>query len=242
MRTWKEYINAPLTGGYRGPLRKGEFYRRPDLFLESLLKNCDFIMNRRNKNVDLEHQPVDLDGFEIDPLLALDGNLSPCLSLASVRYIFLDDNYSTFDGVSLVLPNNPKPVVEIGGKYYYLVAGLYKNSSKIRFDWDHTSRERTFTATLSETFQTDMISLGNPLYGISPHGKGNYFFGLSERPVAPFEDKYKSIFSYGGVIALGASYQPDYEETGIDREIRILSPSALKLIEKWREEATANVI
>ena len=242
MRTWREYINAPLTGGYRGPLRKGEFYRRPELMVESPLEHCDFIMNRRNKNVNLEHQPVDLDGFEIDPLLALDRNLSPCLDLTGVRYVFLDDNYSTFDGVSLVLPNKPKPVVEIDGKNYYLVAGLYKNSCKIRFDWDYTSCEKTFSATLSETFQTDMISLGNPLYGLSPHGKGNYFFGLSEHPIPPFEDRDKSIFSYGGVIALGVSYHNEYAETGIDTEIRILSPSAHKLIEKWRQAAGNNAI
>jgi hypothetical protein len=242
MKTWDQYIKAPLTGGYRGPIRPGEIFIKPELLVEPPLQNCLFVMNRRNKNVDLEPQPVNLEGFDIDPLLAPNRLMSDFMDITGVRYVFLDDNYSTFDGVSLVLPNDPKPVIEIDGKKLYLVAGLYKNSCKSRTEWNYEKKVPQFFTTLSEAFKADMISLGNPLYGLSPNGKRNYFFGLSEYPIAPFEDKDKFIFSYGGVIAIGRSYHDEFEETGLDTEIRILSPSALKLIEKWRQEATNNVI
>ena len=87
-----------------------------------------------------------------------------------------------------------------------------------------------------------MISLGNPFYGISPTEKRNYFFGLSECPIKPFKNKNISIFSYGGVIAIGSSYHPNYDETGIESEIKILTPEALKTIEIWRKEAANNDI
>lgn len=242
MITYTDFRHTTLTAGYRGPLRRDEFYCEPCTYFEERIKHCKFVMNRRNTNMDCQHQPVNLDGFAIDPLDTVNSLVNHLMDRNAAREIYLADGRSSYDGISLVLPNKPKPVVEIEGKNYFLVAGLYKNSCKIRFDWDYTSRKRTFFATLSETFQTDMISLGNPLYGLSPHGKGNYFFGLSEYPVPPFEDKDKSIFSYGGVIALGSSYHNDYEETGIETEIKILQPSALRLIEKWRQEAANNAI
>jgi hypothetical protein len=212
------------------------------MFLEELLKKCEFVMNRRNTNINCEPQPVDLNGFAIDPLATVDRLFNHSMNYTAAKYIFLVDGRASYDGVSLVLPSIPKPVTQIDGKDYFLVAGLYKNSSKVRYEWDYEASSRRYFITESEIFLADMASIGNPLYGVGPTGKSNYFFGLCEHPIAPFEDKDKSIFSFGGVIAIGSSYHNDYEETGLDTEIRILPPSALKLIEKWRQEATKNAI
>jgi len=238
MKTYRDFLNTRVTAGYRGLLRDGEFHQQSEMRVEEPLQNGEYIMNRRNICLGDEPHTVDLSGFEVDPLLALHQTMHH----NTAKWVYLDGKSSCYDGVSLVLPNAPKPITQIDGKDYFLVAGLYKNSCKINFEWNYAANELSYAATLSDIFLADMVSLGNPLYGLSPTGKRNYFFGLSEYPITPFEDKHKSIFSYGGVIAIGSTYHIDYKKTGVESKIKILSPSALKLIEKWRKETLSNDI
>ncbi|QWD20230.1 hypothetical protein G6689_02375 [Polynucleobacter paneuropaeus] len=224
--------------GYRGPARKGEFLRGPEIILEHPLQKGMFIMNRRNKVAGEEPVSVDLYGDQVNPLESPHEQMVYDVA----RGIFLDDARTTFDGISIIFQNIPKPIISINNIAYYLVGGIYKNSCKSEMRWDIESKSQYFTTNLSNEFLADMNSLGNPLYGLSPTGMRNYFFGLSEHPIAAFEDEQKSIFSSGGVIAIGTSYHPRYEATRVETQIKILPPSALKLIEKWRQEAGNNVI
>jgi len=238
VKTYQDFLNTKVTAGYRGLLRHGEFHQQSEMRVEDPLQNGEYIMNRRNVCLGEEPHTVDLSGFEVDPLTAFHQTMSH----STAKWVYLDGKDSTYDGVSLVLPNTPKPITQIGGKDYFLVAGLYKDSCKTKLHWDYADQDFHFTKSESELFLADMASLGNPLYGLSPTGKRHYFFGLSGHPIAPFEDKHKSIFSYGGVIAIGSTYHNGFDEAGIESEIKVLPPSALKLIEKWRQEATNNAI
>ncbi len=232
MQTYQDYKKLPPPQGYRGPLRKGEFYFPPEMWLEDTLQNCAFIMNRRNIRTGYEPQPVDLCGQETNPM-----DPSKTMSWQNARDIFQIDGLSTYDGVSLVLPSIPSPIKSIDGIDYYLVAGLFKNCIEHKKIWDPKYHQFDYELNLSSAFQADMISLGNPLWGISPTQKSAYFFGLSQKPVETLKNKDKTIFSYAGCIAIGITNQPDYRLTGIDKDVSILSPKALKVIEKWRQEA-----
>ena len=237
MQTYQDYSNTPKTYGPCRQLRKGEFYRSPEMRVEAPLQNCCYVMNRRNVFLGYEPQPVDLRGFEVDPMIP-----HKTMDHRTAMWAFLNDGGSSYDGVSLVLPNTPIPVTKIDGKDYFLVAGIYENSTKHIKTLNYQDQELYHHIELSKIFLADMISLGNPFYGISPTEKRNYFFGLSECPIKPFKNKNISIFSYGGVIAIGSSYHPNYDETGIESEIKILTPEALKTIEIWRKEAANNDI
>ena len=237
MITFNHYLKSiKNNAGYRGPLRKGEYLRGPEILLEHPLQNGVFVLNRRNRKLGEEPTTVNLDGGEMNPL----DNPNETMCFEAARGIFLRDAHTSYDGISLVLPTIPKPITEINGKSYFLVGGLYKNSCKTSLHWDNTSQSQYELTNLTSRFKADMVSLGNPLYGLSPTMARNYFLALCEYPIQPFEDEDKSIFSNDGVIAIGTTYHPNFEETGIESEIKILSPSALKLIEKWRQEAKKN--
>lgn len=239
MITFNTYSKlAHKESGYRGPLREGEHLRRTEILLEEPLQQSLFVMNRRNKLPGQEPIPVDLLGAETNPLT----NPDQTMCYETARGIFLHDAHTSYDGISLVFPTTPKPIITRNGKGYFLVGGLYKNSCKTNLYWDNTSQSQYEWTDLNDEFKADIVSLGNPLYGLSPTMERNYFFGLSEYPIISFEDDKKSIFSAGGVIAIGSSYHPNYDATGIESEIKILPSSALKLIEKWRQEAINNAV
>jgi hypothetical protein len=235
MKTYQDWLNianTPQPYGNRRPLKEGDFFDACEMHLEAPLENADYIMNRRNNGSTLEPQPINLSGYKVDPM-----DETETIKFNHARNIYYADDRNTYDGVSIVLPIIPKPITKINGNDYYLVAGLYKNGVTVT-KFEYAKVKNHYRYDFSSIFMADMLSLGYPLYGVSPTRTSSYFFALSAKPIVPFEDQTKKIFSYGDVIAIGRIVHNNYSLTGEETTIRILSCEAIKLIEKWRNEAS----
>jgi hypothetical protein len=236
MKTYQDFLNRKQPYGTR-ELKDGEFSEVPRVMVDEPLRNAPFIMNRRNRNLNEQSQSVDFNGCIADPM-----DPTQTMSYYTAREVWSRDQRATFDGFSVVLPNTPEPITNISGKDYYLVAITINQCVNRHQTTFYNNRRNDFSIQLNSECLGEILSLGSPLWSLNTTQSGIYIFALSEKPIVTYRGKNKSVFSSGGVIAMNVAADLKNPKTGEDLQIEILSPQALKTIEKWRKEATNNAI
>ncbi|MBT8541219.1 hypothetical protein G6722_07740 [Polynucleobacter paneuropaeus] len=162
---------------------------------------------------------VDLTGNMINPMDEIE-MLTHEYAIAA----WMIDDRATFDGFSLVLPLEPKPIL-VKGKELYVVVGIHNGCLKHPRDVD---QDDAWEATSSPEWIADWISLGKPHCGPNPRVTGMYWIALHHEPVSPRFKSNNTVFSYGGVVAL-----TQMEDEG---DIRLLSLDALKTLNTWSKD------
>jgi hypothetical protein len=220
MITWEEFKSRNKNYGSR-KFDSDDVYFRTWPFIDHPIDQGQFIMNQRQGwNSWKQPQAVDLSGSPVDPM-----NESETRSHHRVQNTLIIDDWATFDGFSLVLPNEPSPIY-IQEKPFYLVVGIHNECRKKSF----STPEQCFYSEASVEWIADHISLGKPSYGLNPNNKGYYWIAYHDKPIEPrFKDK-SVVFSYGGLVAL-TNFLKEKDDL-----IRPLSGLALKTLNTWSQE------
>ncbi|QWD11451.1 hypothetical protein G6704_02810 [Polynucleobacter paneuropaeus] len=224
MRNWEEFKNR-TKNPFSRRLMANEFLLEPHPFqMVKSQKQCRYVMNQRcGWNFGKQPTSVDLSGNPIDPMDA-----NETLTHEQAIAAWMIDERSTFDGITLVLPPKPKPILK-SGEELYVVVGIHNKCVKAPKGVHQSS---AWEAPQSSEWIADWISLGKPHSGLNPRADGMYWMALHSEPIEPRFKRNCVVFSYGGVVAL-TQFQ---DET----ELKLLSSDALKTLSTWSKEGTVS--
>ena len=216
MYNWNKFWNTQRAYGSRWNSRDGSF-GRPDYLIATPLEQCRFVMTQLDANK--KSFPVDMWGNSI--------GLNQCGTLNHyyATQFWLEGQGEYFDGYSIVLPNEPNPVLVIGHEYH-VVGGVYENC----VNWN--GRDCTF----STEFIADRIALNYPLMWFTPNRKGMCWAGLSTTPIIGGSSTSKKISSFDLVIPITSFFARDEVEANSADAVDFLASlpkNADQIINKW---------
>lgn len=222
MYNWNQFWNTQKTYGSRWKSGDRSF-GRPDYLIATPLEQCRFVMTKLDANK--RSFPVDMWGNSVR------SSQYEALSHHYATQFWLEGQGEYFDGYSIVLPDEPNPVL-LDGHEYHVVGGVYENC----VNWHGRD------CTLSTEFIADRIALNYPLMWFTPNRKGMCWAGLNATPIIGGASNSKKISSFDLMIPITSCLARDKVTADFDDGVDFLVPlprNADQVINKWFEKQEA---